>query len=941
MSAVGLSLAGFAMREIQIGKYSREKIETRQFALASAKIALARLQELAGTDSVSTSANPNPKNPFPHVAWNIKNPPTYFPEKISQDTPVPLCSDNGKNNPEDRAKFHNKIQNGEPLSADWEYVGDNFRFAYLIIDKSQKFPLIPPQQKIKNAREIIREEKQEKNQLLNFNYIENQNENSSKKHSDKLQLAQYDTGFLFSESAFKKICRKSASLHTFGVLADWKRNRLKKDLSDETRPDEYFPQEILQTNALPDFPYGGLPVSQAISGETGKLGIINNIVPVPVDLKLHIGFINARTDGQHRVRFHVTAKLWNPNAFPILAHADGQLGLIDFKTLPTFFIRNLDTNGKFSVNLSDFPTGRFGLVRQTPSDKTLNAYCKIFDTTDQGFGENPEFKTAGLHAGSIYTARFPEPRGQPAGLSRITGGPSWKFQKNTNPEKPPAKAVDGRWFHDLHRINIFSMPSMFPGEIVLRHYNGPFQQSTHPENYSKPIVRLTNIRFPYVDFTITGKEYNRAKAGDYNIGQANLVYQIRLKHENESTIKTLLEHCELRSGLFDFSDPVVADAFEISVHTGKSAQEPTEDKDDKSYFFDRFINEHRTEEINPAFSVIQIYDLPNRKHASAGTLRFLQTKNLPPLSIGKFSEKTKKKQVNQILDRYFFSLEKRNENSNTSENPLFVHKDLTLSLKPLEKDPEKAFAEQCMIRGPFNINSTNPKAWEAVLSNVFDDWEQYSGRHSRRIMPWDQKNPPKNLKNVFFTRPFSAQFFPPDGKVRALTDTELELAPLRSREQFLLGQGFRSIKPEAITALAEFLSKSIAQRIGEREPFLSVSDFADSGLIERGIAHAGINTIGGKRIPAWFPNFIRQEHLFETLALRASPRGDSFSILVRAEKINPLTRRTEAGTNLEMRVQRIPELFDPNQSAAINFEDCNRKNKRFGRRFKIVSIKFL
>lgn len=945
MSAVGISILSLGRHEEQLIAYRQKRIETRQFARNSAKIALARLQEIAGIDAVSTSANADPQKGFPHLAWNVTNPPAHFPEKISSDTPVPLCSGNAQSRDDDRAEFLFKTQRNLQISAPWEYVGDKFRFAYLIIDESQKFPLVPPKQIHTNPKSIDRKETQEKQQLLNFNYISEASSPTRTKQSnipyEQLRLAQYDPELFFSKNTSEKISQTDTSLNTFGIIADWQRNRLKKNLSDNEYFDELFPKDLFKNfkDALPKSPYSGLPIATAAPKSIGKLGIDLNVVPVPAEIRLHIGFFNARSDGQHRARFHITTKLWNPNAFPILTHADGQFGLIDFKTLPTLFIQNLDTGGKFSVDLSNFPIGRFGLVRQTPSDKTFNAHCKIFDASDQGFGDNPKYPDTGLHAGEIYLARFPDPKGQPNGLSRISGGPTWKFQKGSNPKKPPSKAIDGRWFHDLHKINIFSMPSMLPGEIVLRHYNGSFPQSITPEDYASPIISLKNIQFPYIDFTITGKEYNREKAGDYTISQANLVYRIRLKHEDENAMKNLLENCDLRNGILDFANPAVAEAFEISAHTGKRASILGEENDESGYFFDRFINEHRTEESIPAFSSVQIYDLPNREHASAGTLRFLQMRKLPPLSIGKFSQKVKSKKINQIPDRYFFSLESKEEESVTSENPLFVHKDQIHSLNKLEIKKESAFAEQCMIRGPFNINSTNEKAWGSILSNVVENWIQFSGRHNGRLMSWDKTASAKKLENVFFTRPFSAQFFSPDGKITPLEDHNLEKATERSREQLLLGQGFRSIRQESLTQLAGHIKKGIEQRLQERRPFKSISDLADSGLIEGALERTQINTICGKKIPAWFPNYLRQEHILETLFLRASPRGDTFTIILRAEQINPLTHQIEAAANLEMRVQRLPDLFDSDQKASSDYESCNGKNRRFGRRFKIISIK--
>ncbi len=949
MSAVGIALSTHAAREKQIGDARQKRTELKAFACNAAKIALARLQEIAGTDAVVTSAHPHSANGFPHLAWNVANPPPHFPKKISPDTPIPLSSGTGRTSDAEHAEFPRKSDDGKTLSAPWEYAGEQFRFAYLIIDESQKFPLVPPKRPNPPTRTDTEDEatRQARNQLLNFNYIRqngNQEDDPDKKHSEEIRSAQYDPAWFFSKFGEReKVSAADTSLHTFGVIADWPRKRLKKDLSDENYADEIFPPFLFKNlrEALPEFPHAGLPVSRSIPPTIGKLGISRNIVPVPVDLKLHIGFINARTDGQHRVRFHITAKLWNPNAFPMLAHADGQLGLIDFTQLPTFFIQNLNTGGKFSVDFSNFPTGRFGLVRQTPSDKTFNAYCRLFDVSDQGFGDDPKSPATGLHAGEVYLAQFPDPRGQSSGLSRICGGPTWKFQKHSDPNKAPYKTSDGRWFHNLHRINIFSMPPMLPENIVIRHYNGRFPQSTEPKDYSPPIVTLKNFRFPYVDFTISGQTYNRETAGDYTIRQANLVFRIRLKHEDAEAMKNLLDHCDLRSGVLDFENPFVAKAFEVSVHTGEEARRIADEDQNDNYFFDRFVNEHRAENTQPAFSEIQIYDLPNRNHASAGTLRFLQANNIPPLAVGRYSETIKAQKINQILDRYFFSLQFSNEFLTTSENPLFVRKDQMLSLKSLEKSEAFDFAEQCMIRGPFNLNSADAKAWEAMLSNTFNQWKQYSGRNRGRLMPWDRNSNPEDWENVYFTRPFSAHFFASGGKIYPLKDSDLGKAPQRSREQFLLGQGLRSLRSESVASLANYLAKTIKQRLSKREPFLSVSDFADSGILENGIEAAQINTISGSKIPAWFPGFLKQEQLLESLTLRASPRGDSFTLLLRSEQINPLTRQTEAVVNLEARIQRLPDLFDSSQDAGIEYESANGKNRRFGRRFRILSVKFL
>lgn len=941
IAVVTLGLLTLSKQEEQLSEFAKKRRFAINTAFSATRIALARLQSIAGTDAVVTSNAPG-GNVY-SVAWNVKNTPAHFPEKISADVPVPLISGNKQQSDADITEIQTNC--GKTISAPWEYVDDNLRFAYAIFDESQKFPLVPPLSENKKTRTLGNEREQLKQQLANpnKNLQVSLSRTSKSIGENELAYAQYDPAYFFSKQSNESVRAETTSLDTFGIIADWPRNKLKEDLSDENEDNNLFPNNFFRnwSKKFSENTHCGIPVSDSESTTLGPLGLCHQITPIVIDLKLHIGFFNSRTDGQHRARFHVSAKIWNPYAFPVLGHADGNLGLIDFSNLPTFVIRNQNTDTEFSVDLSDFPTGRFGLVRQTPSDKTFNVHCKIFDTSNQGFGENPENTTPGLHPGEVYSALFPNPAGQPEGLSRITGGSTWKFQKGSNSNKPPYQAIGGRWFHNEHKINIFSLPSLTPSKIVFRHYNGSFPQSVFPEDYAPAVFSFENLQLPPADFTVSGKDYNRQKAGDYDITQANLVYRIRLKSEDSNSIKELFENVELRNGTFDFSNPIISNAFEITLHTGTEAQNQAniEDDENQSYFFDRFVNRHATENHLPAFSSVQIYDLPTRDQISVGTLRLLHQSKLPPNAIGRNGEKIEKLKINQIFDRYFFSSKICNENIITTDNPFLRNKSEKHTTQELQIEKNFKFAEKCLIRGPFNINSTNETAWESMLTNAFEDWNQFLGR--KKQMPWDKDSVAKDFENVFFTRPFSAHIFSPDGKIFPLSDRELEKAPPRSRLQFLLTQGLRSIPHEKMSVLSKYISKEIAQRLEERQPFLSIAEFIDSGIMEKCIKESGINEISETKIPEWFPNFLRQEHLAERLCLQATPRGDTFKIVVKAEYTNPITRRVESKVTIESVVQRYPDLFDETQKPSTEYEECNAKNRNFGRRFKIVKFQIL
>ncbi|MGN0835524.1 MAG: hypothetical protein ACI4QA_06855 [Candidatus Spyradosoma sp.] len=939
MAAVGAALFTFSEREKALTDAALKRAAASQAATNAARLALAELQLRAGKDSASTA--PDGENPWCAVRAGAEPDEAQAPARTPA-LPVPLVSRGSEQNGGE-ASFPDPKSPGGRVRAPWKYVGDGLRVAYFVVDESEKFPLrddrADPAENPADARA-----EQRRRQLVGAPAaaLKAFPRNASGTGVPPLLKARYDPALFFAENSGRGTDRGTTALRTLGVVADWPRNALKKDLSKEDAAPELFAARApaARTEALSQ----GVPAATAeAKPDAGGLGLLEHFCPLVADLRLHVGFFNPRTDGQHRARFHVTAKLWNPYAFPLLAHADGQFGMIDFSVLPTISVTNRNTGAGFSAALSDFPTGRFGLVRQTQSDRTFNAYCRIFDASDQGFGTDRKSPETGLHAGEIYTARFPDPSGQPEGLSRITGGATWKFQKGADPNKPPSGAVDGRWFHDEHAIEFFSIPPLFPGEIALRHYNGSFRQTTDPRDYAPPIFRFANVSFPYVQFTLTGREYNRQKAGDHDAARANLVYRIRLRTEDENALKNLLESVDLRDAVFDFADPVVAAAFEVSAHVGEAAKTLAEAEDDENetYFFDRYVNAHRTEERAPAFASIQLYDLPEGDGApSASALRFPHLTKIPPLALGRFDENVAKLKINQIFDRYFFSSQKRGENAVTSDDPLFVRKDRTMCPPAFSSACPVDFAEECMTDGPFNVNSTNEKAWAALLSNAFEKWEQYSGRAGELRMPWDTPRPKKDFDNAFFMRPFSAQFFSPDGKVFPLSDKELEEAPWRSRDHFLLSQGLRGVPEEKIARMAKNVADENRERLAAGRHFASVAEFADSGVLHRAIERAEINTLAGKKIPAWFPGFLRQEHVLQNVARRLAPRGDTFTIYAQAEILNPLTGRPEARATAEMLVQRFPEFFDASQRPNTPYGQCGAVNRCFGRRFRIVHFRY-
>lgn len=242
-------------------------------------------------------------------------------------------------------------------------------------------------------------------------------------------------------------------------------------------------------------------------------------------------------------------------------------------------------------------------------------------------------------------------------------------------------------------------------------------------------------------------------------------------------------------------------------------------------------------------------------------------------------------------------------------------------------------AAHLMVDGSFNVNSTSVEAWTAMLA-------------STRGLEFDTSSP--------------------DGADSGAGDNDRSPIP---RLHHPLGSdgdpwlGFRSLSDSEIRDLAE----NIVEQIKRRGPFQSIAEFVnrrleDSDLGKQGALQAAIDTSGlnegyryenfdpgdyrfGTNLPttstgAGTPGYLTQADLLQPLASTVSVRSDTFVIRAMGEA------RDDAGNVLaravcEAVVQRFPELVDPSQDAATDPDEWNDVNRTFGRRFRVVSFRWL
>lgn len=902
------------------------KAEADAAAISGAFAALGELQTYAGADDAVTAEFSHKK--IGDAALGVWNSSRVESEALDRAV---LVSNRGDFSDAETWTFRDPDRHDRTISVPWEDFGGNARIAWFIRDESlrasaKKFEsddFLARFEDDADALMRVRQQLPRETALDDMLSVESSEKNFRKKRAAVQTLNVFLESVLedFSTSQAREV-RSALTAHALGVPADWPRKQLKIDLSDKENFTEIsgrVPVEALEKfSAESEIFSEGTTVAVEPPTTSGSLGYFEHPFPIPVELKLHFGFFNPRSDGQHRARFHVTARFWNPYPFPLLVNSSDRFGLFDVENLPTIYIENENTGGSFSFSPSSFPVGQYGLVKQTPSDVTCNAYCRILDTSAEGFGSGGS--ALGIHGGEVYLARFPDPSAQSYGLARNTGGSSWKYQKDASkPTKAPSGAKEGAWFNPVHVINISSLPSFFLSSFLIRGEAGTLSSQTYPSDYSEPVVTFKNIYFPAFSMSLSGEDYNRQIASEYEIDQACLVWKIRLKTEDEAAMKKLFEAVEPRRGVFDFSDDAVAGAFEVSTLTGTAAAAEAEiggDAESSSrnttHLRDRYANEHETGTTD-AFSCVRMFDFVRSPTLSAGAFRHFAFDELAPAAtVGSpFPENSEKTSPNDLLDRVWFS--------DTEKNPHTIECD-----------------ESLFVSGAFNINSENADAWAAILSQSVPDWNCAPAWRGATAGTTE-----KDLEYAIFIHPNTAQISLPGKNRDVYGDAELATLSDDVRAEVVFEQSVRELSRSKIRKLAEAIVAELAARRSRgEEPFASLQEFADSGLLEDALEACSLNTVSGTEVPFWAPSFISQNALIETLAPTAFPRGDTFTIYCRAEVFDPVTDVHTGTSCVSMRVQRMCEFFDSSQAENTPFSEQNIVNRLFGRRFKIISFAF-
>lgn len=289
-----------------------------------------------------------------------------------------------------------------------------------------------------------------------------------------------------------------------------------------------------------------------------------------------------------------------------------------------------------------------------------------------------------------------------------------------------------------------------------------------------------------------------------------------------------------------------------------------------------------------------------------------------------------------------------------------------------DQDRSRQLAKYVAVKGPFNVNSTSVDAWRAVLSSLRERAINglevtVSGTGAATITAIKDHEFPNYATTPFVRtgKPLFAGAVPPTG---------------------LIWPGYKTLTDAQIANLATLIVVEIKSRgATDKAPFLSLGEFVNrrigaptdpnnlTGLLQTAIDKSTINaaataagnhnskTLNSSAIPdvrklgmpttqaqllngqsaEGTPVMLTQGDLMAALAPIATVRGDTFKIRSYGEATGSNGTSVLARAWCETVVQRVPDFVDPTDSPETALTSVTSVNKTFGRRFNIVSFRWL
>ncbi len=288
---------------------------------------------------------------------------------------------------------------------------------------------------------------------------------------------------------------------------------------------------------------------------------------------------------------------------------------------------------------------------------------------------------------------------------------------------------------------------------------------------------------------------------------------------------------------------------------------------------------------------------------------------------------------------------------------------------------ELAAAAALVIDGPFNVNSTSVEAWKTLLSSLnqtrldFGDAVEFGGISEPQQL--DSPFPRSAYQSLFGAeRSFSNLEFETWRSIPELSEEQVDAIarhivfelrsrgrPFHSLAEFINREPFRQPDPDLPSPTRDPRMMGVMQRAlnadydgegdlmdGEPLPVVHINPRGFSSdqvvLSESGALHSYEEAALGLRAEA-VPGYLMQADIFQALGPIIAVRSDTF--IVRAYgSASGATQGDgpQAQAWCEAVVQRLPEYVDEALAPGIVPEEGS-VNDRFGRRFRVVSFRWL
>ncbi|MGZ0708857.1 hypothetical protein ACWPKO_11030 [Coraliomargarita sp. W4R53] len=274
-----------------------------------------------------------------------------------------------------------------------------------------------------------------------------------------------------------------------------------------------------------------------------------------------------------------------------------------------------------------------------------------------------------------------------------------------------------------------------------------------------------------------------------------------------------------------------------------------------------------------------------------------------------------------------------------------------------DTDAWHGIASKIEVDGMFNVNSTSVAAWTALLShlngadvphlsNANGDISLESGSEgshpvSRTTIAGDPSANPSSFSSQVGTHTRLSQV-----QIEALATQIVEQVKLRgpflSLSEFVNRQLVSGDVDLARAGAIETALIKLSEMSGAANPYADIqSSFVDVNLL----GNPAFKEAGEGNVAYGFPGWVRQADVLRPIAPVLSARDDTFVIRAYGERKDPITGEISARAWCEAVVQRRADYVDAAADDATILPSgatlSSEANQRFGRRFSIVSFRWL